>query len=391
MASKNDLNVSNNELDEELELANEESTLPYEDPDLPIEESSSPNGYYASTNGECILTNGEFASAILAMTYGESSMSNGHSATTNGVQSLTNGTSVLSNEHADIPNGVLTLENGESVESNGHSSIANGEPSTSNGHSSIANGEPSTSNGEDFITRQEHVHDRAVQVLLQNWPVSEKVKQRFEEEKIDYRQLASLNEEDLQMLGIEDEDMQREMVVVFSQLANQNDKKYKAENLLLERQNYSLALIDGMLVHLRDMNDVLAATTIQMELCPPDDLIIEKKYHASEVVLKIIAKMIVTTKKFSHTVRDVEVPEPAFIEIIEPEEPVKEPEVIEPEVSEPAIIEPKETINKEKRVRKVEPIRRHMEQRSVIGPLFKSLALSISLYFLLKRVLRGKL
>ena len=127
-------------------------------------------------------------------------VSNGHSATTNGIHIPTNGESVQSN--------------GESVQSNGHSATTNDEPILLN--------------EEDYITRPEHVHDRAVQLLLQNWPVSENVKQRFEEEKIDYSQLASLNEEDLEMLGVEDEQTQSEMVVVFSQLANQNDKKYKA-------------------------------------------------------------------------------------------------------------------------------------------------------------------
>lgn len=146
-----------------------------------------------------------------------------------------------------------------------------------------------------------------------------------------------------------------------------------------------------MLVHLRDMNDVLAATNIQMELCPPDDLLIEKKYHASEVVLKIISKMIVTTKKFSHIVRDVEVPEPAFVSNIEPvEEPVKEP-VKDTEVIQPKIIKPVKMNKNVKIVRKVEAIRRHLDRRSVFGPLFKSLLLSIGVFFLLKRVLRGKL
>lgn len=211
MASKNDLNASNIELDVELDLANEDSALvnedsalPIEDPDLPIEESSSPNGYFASTNVESVLTNGSFALANSDTPNVSSVLSNGHSAITNG--SLTNGTSVLLNGHGDA--------------------LANG--AQSNGNSSVANGEPDLSNEEDFITRQEHVHDRAVQVLLQNWPVSENVKQRFEEEKIDYNQLASLNEEDLEMLGVEDEQTRKEMVVVFSQLANQNDKKYQA-------------------------------------------------------------------------------------------------------------------------------------------------------------------
>lgn len=156
----------------------------------------------------------------------------------------------------------------------------------------------------------------------------------------------------------------------------------------MERQNYSLALIDSMLVHLRDMNDVLAATTLQIELCPPDDVIIERKYHASEIVLKIIAKMIQTTKKFSHVVRDVEFPEPVFIT---EEEPEKEPEVVEPEVIVPEIVEPVvEVVKSIKRVPRVHPVF-YYQPRPIIKPLVKSLILSIGVYFLLRRVLRGKL
>ena len=150
------------------------------------------------------------------------------------------------------------------------------------------------------------------------------------------------------------------------------------ENQLLERQNYSLALIDSMLVHLRDMNDVLRATTLQIELCPPDDVIINKKYHASEVVLKIIAKMIQTTKKFSHVVRDVESPEQVFIT----EE--------EPEVVEPVIVKPVEVVKSIKKVPRVYPVF-YNQQRPIVRPLVKSLILSIGVFFLLRRVLRGKL
>lgn len=172
MASKNDLNVSNIELVQEPALANEDIALPVENPDLPIVESSSPNGYSAS--------------AIV-------------------VHPITNGGNLVSNGHCSTRNSVQLPTNGAHIQSNGHSASTNDE--------------------EDFVTRPEHVHDRAVQVLLQNWPVLENVKQRFEEEKIDYCQLASLVDEDLRMLGVEDVQTQREMVVVFSQLANQNDKK----------------------------------------------------------------------------------------------------------------------------------------------------------------------
>lgn len=155
------------------------------------------------------------------------------------------------------------------------------------------------------------------------------------------------------------------------------------ENQLFERQNYSLALIDSMLVHLRDMNDVLRATTLQIELCPPDDVIINKKYHASEVVLKIIAKMIQTTKKFSHVVRDVESPEQVFIT-------EEEPEVVEPVVIEPEIVKPVEVVKSIKKVPRVYPVF-YNQQRPIVRPLVKSLILSIGVFFLLRRVLRGKL
>lgn len=202
MASKNDLNVSNIDLVQELALANEDIALPVENPDLPIVESSSPNGYFAS------------AIAVLPITNGGSLVSNGVHPTTNGNYTTTNGNAATMNGHSATTNGVQLPTNGES--------------SSSNGHSSKTNGESNLTNGEDFVTRPEYVHDRAVQVLLQNWPVLEIVKQRFDEEKIDYCQLASLVDEDLAMLGVEDVQTQKEMVVVFSQLANQNDKKMNA-------------------------------------------------------------------------------------------------------------------------------------------------------------------
>ena len=217
MASKNDLNVSKTELVEEPG-ANEDIALPVENPDLPIVASSSPNGYSASTNGESVLSNGHSAST------------NGHTATTSAVHPITNGGSIQSNGHSAHTNGGSVMSNGHSayvhLPTNGESLPTNGHSST-NDHSST-NGESTLTTEEDFVTRPEHVHDRNVQVILQNWQVSEEVKQRFEEEKIDYCQLASLNEEDLKMLGVKDVQTQSEMVVVFSQFANQNDKRLKA-------------------------------------------------------------------------------------------------------------------------------------------------------------------
>lgn len=149
------------------------------------------------------------------------------------------------------------------------------------------------------------------------------------------------------------------------------------EKLQLLNQNYSLALIDSMLVHLKDMNDVLAATALQIELSPPDDVIINRKYHASEVVLKIIAKMIEIIKRFSHVVRGVEYLEKPLI----PEEETK-PVVILPKIFQ--------------RVRRIKTVPRgypvfYNQQRPIYKPLAKSLILSIGVFFLLRRVLRGKL
>lgn len=150
------------------------------------------------------------------------------------------------------------------------------------------------------------------------------------------------------------------------------------ENLLIRNQNYSLALIDSMLVHIRDMNDVLAATSLQIKLTPPDDVIINREYHASEIVLKIIAKMIFTTKKFSHVVRGVQSLEEPLIPDDEPTAVVITP------VVQPVII---------KRIRTVPrayPVFYH-QQRPIYKPLVKSIILSIGVFFLLKRVLKGKL
>lgn len=155
------------------------------------------------------------------------------------------------------------------------------------------------------------------------------------------------------------------------------------ENLLFERQNYSLALIESMLVHLRDMNDVLAATNIQIELCPPDDVIINKKYHASEIVLKIVEKMIETIKKFSRVVRDVESPEQVFIN-------EEKPEVVEPEIIEPEIVKPVEEVKFYKRIPIEYPVY-YKHQRPIVKPLAKAIILTIGVFFLLRRVVRGKL
>lgn len=223
MASKNDLNVSNTVIVDEPALATEDIALPIGNPDLPIVESSSPNGYIASANGDSFLSNDNNALAMghSATTNVVHSSTNGGSAAKNGARSVTNGGSVASNGQSATANGVRIPTNGDLLQSNGDSVKPIG-------HSVPTNGAPITSNEEDFIIRQEIVHDRAVQVLLQNWPVSEKVRQQFEKEKIDYNQLASLCEEDLELLGVEDEKTQSEMVVTFSQLLNQNDKKYKA-------------------------------------------------------------------------------------------------------------------------------------------------------------------
>ncbi|XP_075152140.1 daedalus isoform X1 [Haematobia irritans] len=123
-------------------------------------------------------------------------------------------------------------------------------------------------------------------------------------EDISYRDLASLTQEDLDLMGF-NKRTQRELLSFFEQLPNQ-DPSYDQICHLNEAYSYNRKIVNNASQHLETMRSALAASNYKLQIMPPDDVIVGEKSFASRFVLEALDELYGVTDDIEKEMQEIE-------------------------------------------------------------------------------------
>uniref|UniRef100_A0A1I8NT11 SAM domain-containing protein n=1 Tax=Stomoxys calcitrans TaxID=35570 RepID=A0A1I8NT11_STOCA len=123
-------------------------------------------------------------------------------------------------------------------------------------------------------------------------------------EDISYRDLASLTQEDLELMGF-NKRKQQELLSFFAQLPNQ-DPSYAQICQLKEAYAYNRKIVSNANHHLETMRSALAATNYKLQIMPPVDVIVGEKYFASRFVLEALNELYSATDDVEKEMEEIE-------------------------------------------------------------------------------------
>lgn len=107
------------------------------------------------------------------------------------------------------------------------------------------------------------------------------------EEHINFRDLASLSDEDLEMFGFSKANERAECLKVFAVLPNQ-DPSYESICQSKAAQKYNNQIVSNASNHLMYLRSSLAATNYKLHVLPPEDLLVGDKRYASRFALEAL-------------------------------------------------------------------------------------------------------
>lgn len=131
--------------------------------------------------------------------------------------------------------------------------------------------------------------------------------------KIEYKDLASLSDNDLKQFGVADGHKRRQILNDFSQMLNQNDHYDKWVILLwwdivreswkknclnfwreleaLNMEEYGIDGLNNIRKHLFYLKLAITGSLLKMKMHPPEDIYVSNELNASELVLKTLEEM----------------------------------------------------------------------------------------------------
>ncbi|XP_034099508.1 uncharacterized protein LOC117564730 [Drosophila albomicans] len=104
------------------------------------------------------------------------------------------------------------------------------------------------------------------------------------EESINFRDLSSLTDEDLQLFGFASSKERNELIEMFADMPNQ-DPSYEYICNTNEAQGYNNQIVSHAASHLSYLRSSLAATNYKLRMMPPEDVIVGDKSYASRFAL----------------------------------------------------------------------------------------------------------
>lgn len=117
-----------------------------------------------------------------------------------------------------------------------------------------------------------------------------KLEESFRLYKIEYKDLASLSDNDLKQFGVADGQKRRLILNDFSQMLNQNDH-YDKELEALNLDEYGVDGLNNIRKHLYYLKLAITGSLLKLEMHPADDVYVSNELNASELVLRTLEEM----------------------------------------------------------------------------------------------------
>lgn len=117
-----------------------------------------------------------------------------------------------------------------------------------------------------------------------------KLEECFRLYKIEYKDLASLSDNDLKQFGVADGQKRRLILNDFSQMLNQNDH-YDKELESLNIEEYGIDGLNNIKKHLFYLKLAINSSLLKIKVHPTEDIYVSNELNASELVLKTLEEM----------------------------------------------------------------------------------------------------
>ncbi|TDG53537.1 hypothetical protein AWZ03_000352 [Drosophila navojoa] len=125
------------------------------------------------------------------------------------------------------------------------------------------------------------------------------------EEHINFRDLASLSDEDLEMFGFSKTRERAECLKMFAVLPNQ-DPSYESLCQSKNAQIYNNQIVGNAANHLMYLRSSLAATNYKLQVLPPEDMVVGDKRYASRFALEALNSVQTISDELSKDLRKLQ-------------------------------------------------------------------------------------
>ncbi|XP_067626260.1 uncharacterized protein daed [Eurosta solidaginis] len=123
-------------------------------------------------------------------------------------------------------------------------------------------------------------------------------------EEISYRDLASLANLDLELIGFKNAKEREDLMNFFAELPNQ-DPTYKNICDMPEAEMYNREIVDNAIDHLENMRSALSAANYKLKIMPPEDIVVGEKSFASRFVVEALTELKTVTTEIDKEVEDL--------------------------------------------------------------------------------------
>lgn len=117
--------------------------------------------------------------------------------------------------------------------------------------------------------------------------VCNQIIEEFVNIQINHKNLSSLNDKDLQLLGIKNPEVRKEMLEEFSQMINQ-DPHYMKVRAATNINQYNDVVLTNVYKHLSNLRKSLSAVLLNLYARPAENILINQNTYASTLVLKTL-------------------------------------------------------------------------------------------------------
>ncbi|CAD6998377.1 uncharacterized protein LOC101449642 [Ceratitis capitata] len=128
--------------------------------------------------------------------------------------------------------------------------------------------------------------------------------ERLLAEEISYRDLGSLSNSDLELMGFKDSNERQELISFFTELPNQ-DPSFKNICDIHEAKMYNGEIMSNAIDHMENMRSALSATNYKLKIFPPDDIIVGDKSFASRFVLEALTELKTVTSEIDKELEEL--------------------------------------------------------------------------------------
>jgi len=143
----------------------------------------------------------------------------------------------------------------------------------------------------DDRKNENHVKADVLSVMLSEYGDDGlKLAENFRINKIEYKDLSALSDNDLKQFGILNAEKRKQLLFNFSGLVNQQEH-YDKELSTLNRKEYAFEGLKNIEQHLYYLKLAITGSLLKLRMEPAEDVYVSNDTNASELVLKTLEEM----------------------------------------------------------------------------------------------------